>query len=635
MDARPGFQRLVTKLCAGEVGAVLSIEASRLARNGRDWHHLIDLCALSSTLVIDGEGVYDPRSSNDRLLLGVKGTMSEFELSLLRERSFEALRLKARRGALRFRLPIGLCWNADKIVLDPDRRIQEAVRLVFRKFSELDSVRQVFLWFRNEKIELPATTFEDSKTKVVWQLPKYGTLFKMLTNPQYAGAYVFGKTGDRTQVVDGKAAKTRGHAKPREQWAVLIRDHHPGYVSWETFERNSRVMAENAHMKHRMERKAGRGGRALLGGLLRCRRCGRMVRVAYCGTNGSNCRYICHGTQLTDGAQNTCIAFGGLRSDQAVAAALLDVVQPKAIDAALAAIARVTNARTEEARAVTLELEQARYEATLASRRYEAVDPDNRLVAGELESRWNACMRRARELEERVEAMTRAPPTAAPVDRGALLSLAANLPEVWNSPAADMRLKQRIVRMLVQEIVADVDEATNEIVLVVHWIGGRHTQLRVQKPTPGKHGRGTSEDCLALIKGMVGRWSDEDIAATLNRIGRQTGTGKAWTDLRVYQVRHRLGLPAHDASVARTTVTLQDACLQLGVSNTAVKKMIKAKILPAMQGAPFAPWEIEAAGLDTPAVKRAVARIRKHGASMRAAYADKRSLTLPGMAATD
>lgn len=541
MVERPGFQRLVARVCAGEIGAVLSIEASRLARNGRDWHHLVDLCALVGTLVVDAEGVYDPRISNDRLLLGLKGSMSEFELSLFRERSFEALRQKARRGALRFRLPIGLSWSDDgKIELDPDRRIQDVVHLVFRKFAELGSARQVHLWFRAEKISLPAKRCEDSKTKVTWELPRYGTLFKMLTNAQYAGAYVFGKTGTRTHVVEGKAHKTGGHAKLRDKWTVLIRDHHPGYISWDVYERNQTRMAENAHMKKRMGKKAGRGGRALLAGLLRCRRCGRMVRTTYCGIGARNCRYVCHGTQLVDGAQNTCLGFGGLRADHAVATALLDVVQPKAIDAALEAIARVTNGRSDEVRAVTLELEQARYEAGLASRRYESVDPDNRLVAAELEARWNAAMQRMRELEDRIESMTRAAPMSPPVDRDTLMSLAANLPAVWNSPAADMRLKQQIVQLLVEEIVADVDDKSREIVLVVHWIGGRHTELRVKKPPRGSS-RVTSEECIELIRGMAGRWSDQEIAATLNRTGQQTGTGMAWSDMRVYQVRRRLG----------------------------------------------------------------------------------------------
>lgn len=632
VDERPGFQRLVAAVCAGKIGAVLSIEASRLARNGRDWHTLVDLCGLADTLVIDAEGVYDPRLSNDRLLLGLKGTMSEFELTLFRERSFEALRMKARRGALRFRLPVGLVWApTGKIELDPDLRVQDAIHLVFQKFAELGSVRQVLLWFRREDLSLPFHGSENINQKIAWRGARYQPLHQILTNPQYGGAYAFGKTSIRTHVVDGKAQQTRGHAKPRDKWTVLIKEHHPGYISWETYERNQQMIADNAHMKNVMNRKAGRGGRALLAGLLRCRRCGHMLAVAYGGESGMRVRYMCRGAQLDHGAPE-CLSFGGLRPDRAIAAALIEAIQPKAIEAALAAVARVESAREDEVRAVKLELEQARYEAQLASRRYEAIDPENRLVASELETRWNAAMLRVRELEDRVDAVARAAATPSPhFDRASLLSLAANLPAVWNSETADMRLKQRIVRMLIEEIVADVDVKAREIVLVVHWIGGRHTELRMEKPRPGAHGRATSADCMEIVRGMAGRWSDEEIAATLNRLRLHTGTGKTWSAQRVHFLRRDHDIPACDPSKPRETVTLEEATERLGVSNTVVKKLINAKILPGVQAAPAAPWEIPIAALSAPEVQRAVARTRDFARGMRAAHADKRVLTLPGV----
>lgn len=631
VDERPGFQRLVAAVCAGKVGAVLSIEASRLARNGRDWHTLVDLCGLADTLVIDAEGVYDPRHSNDRLLLGLKGTMSEFELTLFRERSFEALRQKARRGALRFRLPVGLCWSpADKIELDPDRRVQDAIHLVFRKFGELGSVRQVLLWFRREDLSLPFHGSENMHAKVAWRGARYQPLHHILTNPQYAGAYVFGKTNSRTHVVDGKASQTRGHAKPRDKWTVLIHDHHPGYISWETYERHQAMIADNAHMKNVMQRKAGRGGRALLAGLLRCRRCGRMITVGYSGDGGQRARYYCRGAQLDHGAPE-CLSFGASRPDRGVATALIEAIQPKAIKAALEALARSATARDDEIRAIELELGQARYEAQLASRRYEAADPDNRLVTSELEARWNAAMQRTREIEDRVDRVRRAVSPAQEIDRDSLFSLAANLPRVWNSEAADMRLKQRIVRLLIQEIVADVDATAKEIVLIMHWVGGRHTELRVEKPRAGAHGRATSADCLEIVRGMAGRWTDDEIAATLNRLRLHTGTGKTWSARRVYQLRHDHDLPACDSSKPRETVTLEQATERLGVSNTVVKKLIHAKILPAMQAAPAAPWEIPVASLSAPEVLLAVTRTHTLGRAMRQAHADKRVIALPGV----
>lgn len=608
---RPGFQHLVAEVCTGQVGAVLCIEASRLARNGRDWHHLIELCGLVRAVVIDPDGVYDPGVLNDRLLLGLKGTMSEFELNLLRQRSLEAIRQKARRGELQFRLPIGFRWTPHgKVELDPDRRVQHAVQLVFTKMTELGSARQVLLWFRGEKTTLPSLILDSPGHDVVWKLPVYNTIWHMLRNPMYAGAYAFGKTGARTKVVDGRARKSEGHFKAPEAWTVLIRDHHPGYISWEQFERNQSMLADNAHMKSRMEPKAGRGGRSLLAGLLRCRRCGRMLHVTYSGTHGEVPRYHCRGAHINHG-EGWCISFGGLKPDRAVAAEILKAVEGNAIQAALEVAARIAEQQRERHRALSLELEQARYEARLAARRYEAVDPDNRLVAAELEARWNAALSTVGEVEQRLRD-NELPTNATQIpDRETLCSLAQDLPAVWNAPATDMRLKQRIVRILVEEIVADVDDTTTEIVLLIHWTGGRHSELRMKKNLTGRHSRCTDLETIEVLRRMAGRFPDDQIAATLNRLGLRTGTGNTWNEGRVRSVRSYQELPTYDRETPRQTVTLEDASDRLGISHKVVRRLIESRKIPAIQVVPWAPWEIPIEAIQSADVVRQVSRLKR------------------------
>ncbi len=628
---RPGFQRLVTEVCEGQVGAVFCLEASRLARNGRDWHHLIELCGLIGALLIDPEGVYDPRLSNDRLLLGLRGTMSEFELSVLRQRSLEAIRQKAQRGELRFCLPVGYCWGpSGKIELDPDMRVQNAIHLVFRKFQELGSARQVLLWCRQETVALPAVGYGEVNHRVYWKLPLYHTVLSILTNPMYAGAYAFGRTEVRTKMTAGRARRTEGHQKPREQWTVLIRDHHSGYITWERFELNQKIVAENAHMKSRMGRQRGRGGQSLLVGLLRCRRCGRMLRVHYVGKGRKEMRYLCVNGHINQGVPK-CIAFGGVRADQAVSAEILQVVEPMAIEVALQAAEQITQQQSERSRALELELEQARYEARLAARRYEAADPENRLVTSELESRWNTSLCRVRELESRLDQVQRESAAAPLIDKDELLRLSEDLPNVWNSPASDPSLKQRIIRILIQEIVADVDDNAQEVVLVVHWIGGRHSELRIAKPKTGHHGHCTKAEAVDVVRQMAANYTDEEIAFTLNRLRLKTGVGNTWNEMRVRSLRWHLKLSTRQSVHRDSSLNLQQAAKLLGVSATVVRSLIQRKVLPATQIVPGAPWQIDANDVASSKVIRAATALKNREDRKREQVRDENTLPLPGL----
>ena len=454
LAGRTGFQRLVAQVSLNTVGAVLCLEASRLARNNRDWHHLVDLCGLVGTLLIDPEGVYDPRLSNDRLLLGLKGTMSEYELTLFRQRSHEARHQKAVRGELRFLIPVGFQWSVEGgLEKSADLRIQQALDMVFAKFRELGSARQSLLWIREQQISLPKRRGRRLDSEVVWALPSYGTVLNMLNNPIYAGAYAFGRTGSRTSIVDERAHVTRGHHKPRSEWTVLIQDHHPGYITWEEYERNQKTLADNANMKGRMARGAPRPGGALLAGVCRCGRCGRKLHVHYSGKEGV-ALYRCRGAANRYG-EPSCLGFRGTSLERAVEEEVLKVVEPGAIEAAIGAGRAAVEKRDEHLRAVELEVEQARYEAERSFRQYDASDPENRLVTGELERRWNETLLRVRTLEERLRELEQAPSSQRIIDTKELLTLGSDFARVWEDPSTDMRLKKRIVRTLVEEIVVD------------------------------------------------------------------------------------------------------------------------------------------------------------------------------------
>ena len=336
---RPGFKRLLAAICEGRVGAVLAIEASRLARNGRDWHTLIEFCGLVGTVIIDEDGIYDPRHPNDRLLLGMKGTMSELELSLFRQRSHEALKQKARRGALFLGVAAGYVRTGrDWIEKDPDQRVQDALRLVFAKFAELQSVRQVHLWLRDEGIALPVASHSAVEERsVVWRLPLYNTVHNILTNPVYAGAYAFGRTMSKVSIEEGRKRVKRGVRRPLAEWDVLLKDQHEGYITWTEFERNQQIIANNATGKgSAIARGAVRRGELLLAGLLRCGHCGRKMYVGYGGKAG---RYYCQGGLVNHGTER-CISFGGLNADHAVGTEVLRILKPLAIDPAVKALAR-------------------------------------------------------------------------------------------------------------------------------------------------------------------------------------------------------------------------------------------------------------------------------------------------------
>jgi hypothetical protein len=481
--------------------------------------------------------------------------------------------------------------------------VQEAVRIVFARFRQLGSARQVLISLAAEQMHFPRPS--DGKTLVSfdWTPVRYRNVIAILKNPFYAGAYAYGKSEKRTALVDGHVRTTYKHRKPFDRWGVIIKDHHEGYIEWSEFERNQKLLAANAYGKAGGV-KSGRGGRALMPGLLLCGACGCRLVVCYSG-HYSQPVYRCIRHTQTLGRRG-CLAFGAKRVDMAVGRELLRAVEPMALEAALYAEQRYMEQNSEQRRIVELELQQARYDASLAERRYAACDPDNRLIAAQLEKSWEATLQRVKDFEVRLAALER-PDAAEPAPD--FTGIAADLESAWNAPGVTMRARQQLVRALIGEIIARYDASSGEIVLIIHWRGGQHSELRVRKPRPGEHECRTAEEAVAVIRSMATRWSDEDIAATLNRMGLPTGQGKTWTAHRVGSLRRVRGIHAFKSAEKNGEwLTMREAAAKLGVSNHQIRRLIKEGVLPAEQVVFDAPWQIRVRDLQDERVTASLAR---------------------------
>jgi DNA invertase Pin-like site-specific DNA recombinase len=602
---RSGFERMVADVCLGKVGAVAAREVSRFARNSREWQQLVEVCRIVDTLLIDQEMVYAPRQSNDRLLLGLKGSLNEYELDLLRQRSVEARREKARRGELVIAAPVGFQKTEEgRLEKDPDLRVQEAIRLVFRKFQELGTVRQTLLWFLEEDLQLPVRLSDSSTT---WRRPVYATVYRILTHPAYGGVYAYGMTEQTTRFDEGATTK-RSRRKPRDQWLALIPEAHDGYIDWDAFQRMGRAIAANS--MHGGSAGAPKRGAALLAGLLRCRRCGRKLTVRYTGHEHDMLRYSCVRGWLDQG-EPKCIAFGGVAVDEEVGRQMLEVVRPAAMEAAVLASQQEQRQHDDVREALERDLEAARYAAERARKQFDACDPDNRLVADELERRWNAALQRVRALEQRLaeEAIGCVDPTATFEE---FIDLASDLESVWNSPDTDARIKKRIVRTLVEEVIADVDSDAAEIIVYVHWKGGVHTELRLPRRRRGQMNH-TSKDVVAAVRSLARLCSDDVIAGVLNRNGLKTGRGNRWTRERVVSLRTWNKIPCYSQTrcVEEGWLKLNEAAAMIGVSPQTLRAAIERGEIPGEHPLPDGPWVIHRSDLQSSAAIALVERARR------------------------
>jgi DNA invertase Pin-like site-specific DNA recombinase len=479
-EGRLGFQRLLAEVALDHVGLILGLEMSRLARSCKDWHQLLELCARFRTLLADADGLYDPTDYNDRLLLGLKGTMSEAELHILKERMYQGKLHKARRGELYGPPPLGYVrQDGGPPVLDPDEQVQAVVRLIFDQFDRQGSVHGLLRYLVHHGIRIPIRPHSGpTRGQLEWRRPNRETLQNVLHHPLYAGAYCYGHRAlDPRRQQPGRPGTGRQCLAPAD-CLVLIRDHVPAYITWERFTANQERLAANRSRADTFG--AAREGAALLGGLLRCGRCGRRLLVRY-GGRQSRPAYTC-ARSAVDYAEPLCQSLSGQKLDELVAGQVLAAVAPAALEASLAAEAAVEQERAALLQHWQLRRERARYEAERAGRQFHACEPENRLVARELERRWEEALRQQRQLEEEFERWQRAVPARlSPADRDAIRALAADLPAVWQAATTTPADRQRIARLLLERVVVTVDKNSERVDVALHWAGGlvaAHTLAR-------------------------------------------------------------------------------------------------------------------------------------------------------------
>ena len=594
-DGRNGFQGLVAEVGLGRVGIVVGIEVSRLARGNADWYQLLDLCALTDTLIADSDGIYHPGLHNDRLVLGLKGTMSEAELQVLKARLRGGSLHKAGKGELRLPLPAGLEYDeTGRIRITPDEAVADAIKTVFSYFEELASARQVMLRLQAEDRQLPRRATSDRRVR--WVTPTYRAIHDILTNPVFAGAYAYGRKRTERRV-EGGVVRERQRRAPREEWHVCIAEHHPGYITFERYLSNQERLRANWRPPRGEGGGAAREGRALLQGLIRCGRCGRKMQVGYSGkTLVPN--YSCvRGNQLY--GTKRCQSVGGRRIERVVLDSVFEALAPAGIEATLRAIEHASSDHQTRVHSAELELERAQIHADRARRQFDACEPENRLVARTLEREWEQQLADVRRAEHAVaDVAARRPDPLSDEEIAWCRRAGADLRKVFDAPTTSDRDRKQLLRAILTDVVVTVDRESEQHTaqLRVVWEGGAITEHTVPLSRTGSHTRCTDQDTIALVRQLAEQYPDKQIAAILARQGRRTGAGNPFTAHNVHGLRtyHKIpAAPVRTASDDGDMVTIAKAADELGVSTATVHRWLREGFIAGEQITPGAPWQIQ------------------------------------------
>jgi DNA invertase Pin-like site-specific DNA recombinase len=590
-NTRIDFQTLVSDVAMGQIGAIFSLEASRLARSNQDWHRLLELCAITDTVVIDEDGVYRPGEFNDGLVLGMKGTFAQAELHIIRARLHGGKLNKASRGELRFPLPVRFVYDDNRIVLDPDQEVQGAVRAVFELFAREGTAYGVVRRFQDQGLRFPRRSYGGAwNGKLIWGRLTHGRTRSILVNPTYAGVYVFGRHQSAKQVAPSGEIITRSREMPEASWRVTIRDHHEGYIEWDQFIANRERLAANRTNSEVLPNPA-REGLCLLQGIALCGQCGRRLTVRYTGNDGIYPVYQCSWRHREGLASRACLSIPATPLDQAISERLVTAVTPVTIDLALAALADLETRDREIGGQWRMRIERARYEADLAERRYESVDPGNRLIAATLEQRWNDALQRLHDLEAELAAFEQQTMRVVTAEqKQQIMQLAEDFPRLWTAPTTTHRDRKRILRLLVRDVTVSNGPEPKIIRLHIRWQGGATETLEVLLPPNRADAVRYPEAFVSRVRELAVKHHDDEIVQLLGAEGHQSSTGKPFTRSMIQWVRFRHRIPAPKPPAH--TFSVNQLCERYGVSKGVVYYWIDCGVIAAEQRKKNTPYAI-------------------------------------------